>query len=155
MNRVLLAISLFITMIFFTHAKFAFSYNQHDLEVDFVNNTKYACTVTDSHLKYGIWQIKPLDNIKAGGKCNWDVLQIALHGPDIYVTMKCGDYSFSVRNQQNLSALQGGNQHSTTFNVDKHLNVTNKQIQHASFTGQKPGIAQVTVSLKRGQYEFE
>ncbi|WP_330927307.1 hypothetical protein [Candidatus Sororendozoicomonas aggregata] len=146
MNRVLPAIAIFIYMMFFTNASFA-RYTETALEVSFVNNTEYTCTI-NANLKHGKWDKKPPDSLRKHSSTYWYVLQHHSYGPDMTVKFTCGGYSFSARNQQNFCSLKGGKQKHATFDVDKHLTVTNKELQHASYHSRKPGIARITVSSK-------
>ncbi|WP_330924911.1 hypothetical protein [Candidatus Sororendozoicomonas aggregata] len=130
-------------------SSFKSKFNSKALQVNFINNTRYACKITRNYLKHGQWDIKPPDEIGAYNESIWDATQYAFHGPDIALTFKCGDYSFSVKNQQDFSALVGGGQHNATYDVDNHLRVTNREIQRAATVQDIPGIAEIKVSLKR------
>ena len=149
MNSMLAAFATLIFMVFITNAGFVHA-NQNYLRVDFYNKTGYTCKITDNQLKYGSWYRKPKKSltIKTGNIISWSAEQSDFHGPDMTITLSCGGYSFSVRNQQNYCYMEGGDQYTNTFNVDKHLDVTNKQVQHAAVWGGKTGIAAVTASLK-------
>ncbi|WP_330925395.1 hypothetical protein [Candidatus Sororendozoicomonas aggregata] len=153
MNRVLPAIVTFIYMMFFTNACFAEILNPtRYLIVDFINDTNYECKI-NAYLKHGKWKKKPPESIQKQSSTYWVGEQTA-YGPNIIVTFTCGGYSFSTKNQQNYSGLRGGDQHYTTFGVDKHLHVINKQTQHAAYW-KKGGKAEIIVSSKGGLFGFE
>ncbi|WP_330927309.1 hypothetical protein [Candidatus Sororendozoicomonas aggregata] len=145
MGRVWLAIT-FISVTFFTNVSFA-HYQSRMLDVHFINKTDYACRAY-SDINRGYWDIEPPRWIKKHSEADWRVEQEEYHGPDITVKFKCGHYSFSVRNQQNFCEFEGGDQTCSTFHVDKHLNVTNRETQHASYRFDKEGIAEIVVSPK-------
>ncbi|WP_330927310.1 hypothetical protein [Candidatus Sororendozoicomonas aggregata] len=147
MNRLLSAISIFIYMMFFTNVSFADYDLQDTLQVNFVNTTDYDCT-TSVDLKHGRWDTKPPEVIPKRVSTFWIASQQNLRGPDMTITFTCGDYSFSVRNQQNFCLFKGGEQTNTTSDVDEHLNVINKQIKKASYHDKTPGIAQIIVLSK-------
>ncbi|WP_330927308.1 hypothetical protein [Candidatus Sororendozoicomonas aggregata] len=149
MSRVLPAIAIFIYIMFFTNVSFAEHDPQDTLQVSFVNNTEYTCTIKP-HLKYGKWITKPPDSMPKHSSTYWIAVQRYLHGPDMTLKVTCGGYSFSTRNQQNYCDLEGGDQKHSAFDVDKHLKVTNRQVQHASYGGKKPGIAQISVFYLKG-----
>ncbi|WP_330925394.1 hypothetical protein [Candidatus Sororendozoicomonas aggregata] len=149
MNRVLPAIATFIYMMFFTNASFAKFDPEESLEISFTNNTPYDC-IAAAHLKRGIWHTKPPKRLKKYSVTSWVVLQTHYYGPDLTATFNCGGYSFSTRNQQNFSGFEGGDQTLSTSDVDKHLKVINKQVQHASCGKEKPGVAEIIVSPKGG-----
>ncbi|WP_330925398.1 hypothetical protein [Candidatus Sororendozoicomonas aggregata] len=155
MNRVLPAIMTFTYMMFFTNASFAKWFNPEGrLEISFINNTDYDCKA-NTHLKHGEWDQEPPETLYKHLTTGWVVNQLHGHGPDLRVKFTCGGYSFSTRNQQNLSALAGGDQTLSVSDVDKHLTVTNKQIQHASWWNEKPGKAQIVVTPKGRHFGFE
>ncbi|WP_330925396.1 hypothetical protein [Candidatus Sororendozoicomonas aggregata] len=145
MNKVLPVITTFIYMMFFTNASFAAFHQAESLEVFFTNNTDYKCTL-DAYLKHGEWHRKPPKSVSKHSVVYW-IAEQGIYGPDIIITFNCGGYSFSTKNQQNFSEFEGGDQHCSTFDVDKHLYVTNKQTQHAAF-GSKLGKAEIYVALK-------
>ncbi|WP_330926147.1 hypothetical protein [Candidatus Sororendozoicomonas aggregata] len=119
------------------------------LQVNFNNHTPTLCKITGEILVHGDWDSTPpklYDNINEASY--WVATIMFGYGPKIDMTFKCGPYSFSTINQQNLSVLAGGNQHNSTYNVDKHLRVTNEMTQHASFADSLPGIAEINVSFK-------
>ncbi|WP_330927266.1 hypothetical protein [Candidatus Sororendozoicomonas aggregata] len=149
MNSMLAAFATLVFMVFITNAGFVHADEKY-LVVDFYNKSGYTCKITDYKLKHGYWYGEPKKSlaIKTGYMYSWSAKQ-STYGPDMTVTLSCGGYSFSVRNQQNYCFMKGGNQYTNTFNVDKHLNVTNKQTQHAAVWGGKTGIAAVIVSLKK------
>lgn len=151
MNRALQAIVTCISMLFLTNPGFAYETGGF-LYVHAFNKTKYTCTITHQKIKHGYWFYQPPDSIAANAEGGWTGSQTAVYGPDMVVTLKCGGYSFTVENRQNLSLFIAGNQHCKTYNVDKHLSVTNKQTKHASI--HEGGIAEVTVSLKGGHLEL-
>ena len=154
MNKVLPAIATFIYMTFFSNASFAKFDPPESLEVSFINNTGYDCTI-ESHLKHGQWHKEPPKTLPKNSTTHWVAIQKFFYGPDMTIKFTCGSYSFNAKNQQNYCELEGGNQTLNTSHVDKHLHVTNKQIQHASISGNKKGKAQIVVSLKEDQFRFE
>ena len=149
MGRVLPAIATFISMIFLINSGFTRASSQY-LRVNFYNKTDYTCEITNVCRKHGMWDKEPFENqlIDKHKSIYWSGKQSGFFGPDMALTLQCSGYSFSVRNQQNYTFLGGGKQHYSTYDVDKHLNVINKQVKHASVHHGAPGIANVTVSLK-------
>ncbi|WP_330926148.1 hypothetical protein [Candidatus Sororendozoicomonas aggregata] len=146
MNKLLLAIVTFISTVILTNVSFA-DIDENGLQVYMVNATDYTCKLTNKTLKHGYWYKKPPDTVKPDETAYWAAIKKALHGPDMDLTFKCGAYSFSVINQQNVSILAGGDQNNKTYHVDGHLSVIIKEIQHASWKDDKPGVAQIVVSL--------
>ncbi|WP_330925808.1 hypothetical protein [Candidatus Sororendozoicomonas aggregata] len=149
MKSVLLAITVFTSTMLL--ASSGFSASSAFLIVRFYNNTDYTCArahyaINDKHDRC-TWDEKPPLTVKAHKSGSWRGKQSGLYGPDMSVSFECGDYYFTVINRQNFSFLSGGDQFCSTYHVDKHLNVTNKQFKHAKY-GKNPGIAEVTVSLK-------
>ncbi|WP_330925405.1 hypothetical protein [Candidatus Sororendozoicomonas aggregata] len=152
MNSVLLTIAIFISTVFLTSLSFATDQPPENcLKVNILNKTSYTCNRTDHTLKHGDWVIwrEPPISLRPYGRDYWMGCQDDFYGPDMRATYECNGYSFSVRNQQNFCFLKTGNQRYSAYDVDKHLNVTNKQTQHAAFHNQKPGIAEITISLKK------
>ncbi|WP_330927485.1 hypothetical protein [Candidatus Sororendozoicomonas aggregata] len=147
MNRVLPAIVTFIYMMFFTNVSFAIIHPEGTLEVSFINNTNYDCTI-NARLTHGEWVKNPPKSISKHKTISWSATQKCFFGPDMTIKFTCGDYSFSTRNQQNYCSLKGGNQTLSISDIDKHLNVTNRQIQHAAYGSEKPGKAQIVVTSK-------
>ncbi|WP_330927401.1 hypothetical protein [Candidatus Sororendozoicomonas aggregata] len=158
MNRVLLTNATFISTIsaistiLLTNAGFADT-ESLILKVNLHNRTNYTCKTSSPNLRHGFWNMRPPKSIQAHTTDYWMVQQSHFYGPDVAVTLKCGDYSFSVRNRQTFSFV-GGNQYCSTYGVDKHLKVTNKQIQHAKYR-HIPGIADISVSLNGSHLELE
>ncbi|WP_330924247.1 hypothetical protein [Candidatus Sororendozoicomonas aggregata] len=145
MNRVLLAVATFISMIFLTKSGFADA-DEKDLQVNFHNNTNYDCKVIDSDTKHGDWYAGPPKSIAAHHSASWGGSQDSYYGPDMVVVLKCGRYSLRLRNRQNFSCFMGGKQY-CSYTADKHLTVSYKKVQNASYGSGERGIADVTVSF--------
>ena len=131
--------------------------------VHFDNQTPFNCNVMHSKLHHGYW-ITPwiTPRIKGLQKKGYlpphaisflyQAKQSAVYGPDAEVTLGCGNkvkgyYKFTVRNQQDFCYLAGGDQTNTVVSQDKGIKVTNVMRHPASYLGDKPGIARVTVKL--------
>ena len=177
MNRVLLGVATFISTILLTNSGFAsdsrspkidfvnttnlkanWAPGGGTLEIDFYNDTKYACKIKKSTLTYGVWYERPPNSDEIIAKhtnVSWWAHQSSGHGPDISMEIECGGYSFKIRNHQNFTVLEGGDQFCSVYDVDKHLTVTNKQTQHSSYIDDDEGVAKVAVSLKGSHFEFE
>ncbi|WP_330927409.1 hypothetical protein [Candidatus Sororendozoicomonas aggregata] len=155
MNRVLLTTAVFISTIFLLNSGYASepvdptNLPSGHLRVNFHNATGYTCKSSGIHLKHGNWSHKPPGSVGPHKSDFWEGKQ-TYRGPDMALTFECGGYSFSVRNQQNFSWMEGGDQNNSTYSVNKHVKVTNKQFQHAR-TRNIMGIANITVSLNRSQ----
>lgn len=151
MNRVLLTLATFISTTFLISASFAGSATEECLQVNVLNKTNYTCNRKDFALKHGSWtdgKTPPIAIHPQRGEY-WTACQTEFYGPNVTATYECNGYFFSVKNQQNLLFVKAGNQHCRVYNIDKHLNVTNKQTQHANEVSHKIGIAQVIISLKK------
>ncbi|WP_330924248.1 hypothetical protein [Candidatus Sororendozoicomonas aggregata] len=149
MNRVLLAVATFISMISLTNSGFAVGTDEGYLEVNFQNNTDYDCKITaPDKPRYGGWYGKPPKSIAAHHSGIWLGRQdnYHYHGPNMSVVLKCGGYSLSLKNQQNYSLCKGGKQH-FSYTADKHLTVSYKQTRGASYHSHECGVADVTVSF--------
>ncbi|WP_330924249.1 hypothetical protein [Candidatus Sororendozoicomonas aggregata] len=147
MNRVLLAVATFISMIFLTNSGFAGYIDEGYLTVNFHNNTDYNCTITYSDPpSYGDWYAEPPKSIAAHHSGTWGGNQDNYHGPDFKVELKCGGYSLSLRNRQNYSFWKGGKQF-CSYTADNHLTVTYKQTRRASWSSHEEGIADVSLSF--------
>ena len=122
------------------------------LVVKFDNQTPFNCNVIDSELLHGFLKRALLKTIAPYTMSSYTIKQSPFYGPDAEVTLRCGkkdkgSYTFTVKNQQNLCVLAGGDQKHTVVSKDKGINVTNVMKHHADFPGELPGIARVTVKL--------
>ncbi len=152
MNGLLLTVAMFISTVFLTSSSYADKSKEEGcLRVEILNKTNYTCKRTDFSLKHGQWVdgLEPPAMIRPYTDRVWKACQDTLYGPDMTATFSCNGHSFSVRNQQNFCLLASGNQHYSAYNVDKHLNVTNKQTRHADKSAHEFGVAQIVISLKK------
>ena len=120
----------------------------NQFSVYFQNETPFDCNVVDSKLHHGFWVTPP---IKGTAPDTLYTAAQSFYGPDAEVTLRCakkdkGYYTFTVKNQQNLCFLAGGDQANTVVSKDKGINVTNVIQQHAAWKF-IPGVARVTVKL--------
>ena len=123
----------------------------NDFVVKFDNQTPFYCFLIDDKLHHGYWKKPLITRISPYTISSYTTEQSAFYGPDAEVTLRCakkdkGYYTFTVKNQQNLCFLAGGDQANTVVSKDKGINVTNVIQQHAAWKF-IPGVARVTVKL--------